>query len=197
MDSYKYLILGGGMVAGYAVQRMLEDGVDPGDIGIVSADSAAPYERPPLSKGLLLGSEEENDIFINPPEKYGSNGVALQLETHVASVDTGRRKLQSDGGEFGYEKLLVATGAFVRTFDVPGADLDGILYLRSLDDSRRIQRVIEPVKTAVVVGAGFIGIIYTMIAWWGAWDFTIIASKGSASRMRVSASSLCRPLTNQ
>jgi NADPH-dependent 2,4-dienoyl-CoA reductase/sulfur reductase-like enzyme len=145
------------MVAGYAVQQMLEDGVPPGDIGIVSADNAAPYERPPLSKGLLLGSEEEKDIFINPPEKYGPSGVGLHLETHVSTVDLDNRRLQSDKGDFGYENLLVATGALVRTFDVPGADLDGILYLRSLDDSKRIQDVIGPVRKAVVIGAGFIG----------------------------------------
>ena len=157
MESYRYLILGGGMVAGYAVQQMLEDGVSPGDIGIISADNAAPYERPPLSKGLLLGSEKEKDIFINPPEKYGSSGVGLHLECRVSAVDTGKRTITSDEGEFGYEKLLVATGALARKLSVPGGDLEGILYLRSLDDSRRIQEVIEPVKKAVVIGAGFIG----------------------------------------
>ncbi|HEX5939039.1 MAG TPA: FAD/NAD(P)-binding oxidoreductase [Dehalococcoidia bacterium] len=157
MDSYKHLILGGGMVAGYAVQQMLEDGVAASDIGIVSADNAPPYERPPLSKGLLLGSEEEKDVYINPPEKYGDKGVALHLETMASGVDTKQRRVKTDKGEFGYEKLLIASGAIVRTFGVPGSDLDGILYLRSLDDSKRIQAVIEPAKTAVVIGAGFIG----------------------------------------
>jgi NADPH-dependent 2,4-dienoyl-CoA reductase/sulfur reductase-like enzyme len=157
MDSYKQLILGGGMVAGYAVQQMLEDGVPASDIGIVSADNAPPYERPPLSKGLLLGSEKEKDVYINPPDKYGDKGVALHLETRASGVDTKQRRVKTDKGDFGYENLLIASGALVRKFEVPGGDLDGILYLRSLDDSRRIQEVIEPVKTAVVIGAGFIG----------------------------------------
>jgi NADPH-dependent 2,4-dienoyl-CoA reductase/sulfur reductase-like enzyme len=157
LDSYKHLILGGGMVAGYAVQQMLEDGVAGTDIAIVSGDNAPPYERPPLSKGLLLGSEEEKDIYINPPETYGDNGVALHLENHASAIDTGSRTVKTDKGEFGYENLLLATGALVRTFDVPGGDLEGIYYLRSLDDSRRIQEVLQPVTRAVVIGAGFIG----------------------------------------
>lgn len=157
MENYKYLILGGGMVAGYAVQQFLEDGVDGKDIGIVSSDSVPPYERPPLSKGFLLGDEEESSVFINEPGSYAKHGIGVHLETVVESIDTSARRLRSEKGEFGYEKLLIATGAHVIRLDLPGADNEGIFYLRSLDDSKRIKEVLQPVKAAVVVGSGFIG----------------------------------------
>ncbi|MEX2237687.1 MAG: FAD/NAD(P)-binding oxidoreductase [Dehalococcoidia bacterium] len=157
MQSYKHLILGGGMVAGYAVQRFLQDGVGGHDIGILSADSAPPYERPPLSKGFLLGKEEESSVYINQPESYAENGVGLHLSTEVASVDLEARTVSTTSGDFAFENLLIATGSAVRKLDVPGADLAGVLYLRSLADSKRLKEAIASAGSVVVVGSGFIG----------------------------------------
>ena len=158
MDSYRYVILGGGMVAGYTAQEMAERGLEAGALAIVSADTALPYERPPLSKGLLTGTNEDGSIFINDEAFYTEHGIAVRLGTAVERVDTATRRLQLRGGdEIEYERLLIATGANPRMLEVPGADLDGVLYLRSLDDSKRIRAYSESRSKAVVIGSGFIG----------------------------------------
>ncbi|MGE0133913.1 MAG: NAD(P)/FAD-dependent oxidoreductase [Dehalococcoidia bacterium] len=158
MDSYRYVILGGGMVAGYAAQEMAAHGLAPGDLAIVSSDSVPPYERPPLSKGLLRGDEDEADVFINNETFYRDRGISLRLSTAVDRLDTdGRRLRLGDGSEIEFGQLVIATGARVRTLDVPGAALEGVCYLRSLDDSKAIRARAERGRRAVVLGGGFIG----------------------------------------
>jgi NADPH-dependent 2,4-dienoyl-CoA reductase/sulfur reductase-like enzyme len=158
MSDFKYLILGGGMVAGYAAKELVARGVKPGELAIVSSDGAPPYERPPLSKDFLAGETEEPQLFINPPSFYEDAGITVRLATVVDRVDSAERTLHTTSGEeFGYEKLLIATGAHARTLDVPGSDLYGVMSLRSLEDSRRLRDTYRRAKRAVVIGAGFIG----------------------------------------
>jgi NADPH-dependent 2,4-dienoyl-CoA reductase/sulfur reductase-like enzyme len=146
------------MVAGYAAKELVERGLKPGELSIISADDAIPYERPPLSKGFLAGKEDEEKIRINPEGFYREHGIDLQLVTQVRGVDAAKRIVAlRSGEEIGFEKLIVATGAAVRTLDVGGAKLSGIHYLRSLDDSKRLRRRADAAKRAVVVGSGFIG----------------------------------------
>src|SRR5262249_36846352 len=133
MKTYRYVILGGGMVAGYAARELAGHGLRPGELAIVSADGVPPYERPPLSKGFLAGSEERAQLFINDADFYRAHGINLRLNTSVAALDLRRRLLQTaTGEEVGYEKLLIATGARVRRLDIPGATLRGVHYLRTL-----------------------------------------------------------------
>src|SRR5437870_2894316 len=137
MSSHEYIILGGGMVAGYAAKELVERGLKPGELAILSEDDAPPYERPPLSKGFLAGTEAEEKIFINDAAFYKNHGIEIRLNTRVESVDLKSKKLHARGGEeYTFKKLLIATGAKVRTLDSPGANLERILYLRSLNDSR-------------------------------------------------------------
>jgi len=158
MTTSKYLILGGGMVAGYAAKEMAGNGLKPGELTIVSSDTAAPYERPPLSKGFLAGKDNEDSIRINAENFYGEHGIGLKLGCEVAGVDAKRRILGlRSGDELGFEKLVIATGAEVRTLHIPGADLEGIHYLRSMEDSKRIRAHAANAWRAVVVGGGFIG----------------------------------------
>jgi NADPH-dependent 2,4-dienoyl-CoA reductase/sulfur reductase-like enzyme len=146
------------MVAGYAAKEFVERGLKPGELAIVSADSALPYERPPLSKGFLRGADPEESVFINPASFYRDRGIDVRLATAVDRVDLAHRRLRlRTGGDCDFEKLLIATGSRVRTLKVPGSDLDGIFYLRSLDDSRRIRDRSTQAKSAVVIGGGFIG----------------------------------------
>jgi len=153
----RYVILGGGMVAGYAAKEMVERGLKPGELSIISADDAIPYERPPLSKGFLAGKEEEEKIRINPEGFYREHGIDLQLVTHVSGVEAAKKTMTlRSGEEIGFEKLIVATGAAARTLEIGGAKLPGIHYLRSLDDSKRLRRRADAAKRAVVVGSGFI-----------------------------------------
>ncbi|HEY7802139.1 MAG TPA: FAD-dependent oxidoreductase [Dehalococcoidia bacterium] len=157
MATAKYVILGGGMVAGYAAKEFAERGAGH-ELLIVSSDDVPPYERPPLSKGFLAGTDDEASVFINPEAWYGEQGITLRPRTIIERVDPGGKCLVvQGGGEITFEKLLIATGAHVRTFNTPGATLDGIFYLRSLDDSKRIKATYSQARNAVVAGSGFIG----------------------------------------
>ncbi len=157
MLSYKYMIVGGGMVAGYAAKALVERGLEAGELVIISADNALPYERPPLSKGFLAGRETEDSILIGAPEFYRKHGIEVRLSTVVERLHPAIKVVRvHPGDEIRFERLLIATGARVRTLDVPGAGLEGVHYLRSLDDSRRIRYESESAKRAVVIGGGFI-----------------------------------------
>ena len=110
MNGSRFTILGGGMVAGYAAKQLVELGLKPGDLAILSADSSVPYERPPLSKGFLAGRDTEEGIRINPEEFYRKKGIDIKLECEVSAVDSQRKRLiLRNGGEFGFERLIVAT----------------------------------------------------------------------------------------
>jgi NAD(P)H-nitrite reductase large subunit len=150
MKKSKYVILGGGMVAGYTAKELVERGLKPGELSIVSADNALPYERPPLSKGFLAGKDTEESITINPEKFYAGHAIELKLSSEATAIDTKRRLLRlSTGEELEFENLVLATGARPRKLDVPGSDLPGVLYLRSLDDSKAIRSRAETAKQAV------------------------------------------------
>src|SRR5881392_3004185 len=122
MKTSKYMILGGGMVAGYAAKEMAERGLKSGDLTIVSSDSGIPYERPPLSKGFLAGKDTEESIRINPADFYGKHGIEVKLRCEIAGVDLQRKVLRQKSGEdLGFEKLIIATGARVKTLNIPGS----------------------------------------------------------------------------
>jgi len=157
MSSSKYLILGGGMVAGYAAKQLVEGGLKPGELTILSADSSIPYERPPLSKNFLAGKDTEASVLINADDFYQKHGIDIKLNCEADSVDPARKTVHlRSGQEIGFEKLIVATGARVRTLDIPGHDLAGVHYLRTLEDSKRIREKAASAKRAVVIGGGFI-----------------------------------------
>lgn len=158
MDSFRYLILGGGVVAGYAAQAFADADVKPGQVAIISEDSVLPYERPPLSKDYLAGEQQKQEILINDPDFYAENGIQTFLETHITEIDIDDKTLTAeDGRRFGYNKLLIATGSRIRKLDLPGADDEDIYYLRWLDDAKRIRRRYQTVERAIVIGGGFIG----------------------------------------
>ena len=157
MRTYRYVILGGGMVAGYAAKELVERGLGRGELAIVSSDAVPPYERPPLSKGFLAGTEAEESVYINPRPFYDDHGIDLSLATVVTGIDRQRKRLRTHaGGEIGFEKLLIATGAQVRTLDLSGAGLPGIYYLRSLDDAKQIKMATHSARDSAVIGGGFI-----------------------------------------
>jgi NADPH-dependent 2,4-dienoyl-CoA reductase/sulfur reductase-like enzyme len=153
----RFVIFGGGMVAGYAAKELVDGGIQRGELAIISTDHYVPYERPPLSKSFLAGKDTEEAVRINPEEFYSNTGIEMKLDTEVLSVDAARRKLKlKSGDEFGFEKLIVATGARPRMLEIPGANFKHVHYLRSLDDSKAIRTSAESVRHAVVIGSGFI-----------------------------------------
>ena len=158
MQKLKYIILGGGMVAGYAAKELASQGLKSGELAIFSADTALPYERPPLSKGFLSGKDDETNILINGADWYRERGIEVQLNTVIERIDPNKRLLRSNSGEeFECQHLLLATGARARKLDVPGNDLRNVFYLRSLKDSETIRSKSASAKEAVIVGGGFIG----------------------------------------
>ena len=158
MDQAKIVILGGGMVAGYAAKQMVELGLRSGELAVLSADNAVPYERPPLSKGFLAGKDTADAIKINHEDFYKQHGIELRFSCVVSALDIKRKRLiLKAGDEFGFQKLIIATGARPRTLNVPGSQLQNLFYLRSLSDSKRIRDAAQSAKHAVVIGGGFIG----------------------------------------
>jgi len=152
------------MVAGYAAKQLVELGLPKGELAILSADNAVPYERPPLSKSFLAGKDSEDSIKINPDDFYKTQGIDLRLECRVASVDLKRKRLTLEGGdEFGFQELIIATGARPRTLSIPGSKLQNLFYLRTLNDSKAIRNAAEKAKHAVVIGGGFIGMEVTAV----------------------------------
>lgn len=154
---YDYVILGGGVAAGYAA-RAFSETIDPGQLAIISAEPSLPYDRPPLSKGFLLGEKSPEELPINPPEFYQKHGIEVWLNSPVTRVDLDEKELVLQTGErIGFDQLLIATGSSVIHLDVPGADLEGIHTLRRVGDSKAIRQAAMAAERAVVVGGSFIG----------------------------------------
>ncbi len=130
---------------------------NPVSLRLSPHDTSLPYERPPLSKSFLAGKDTEAAILINPGDFYREHEIDARLSCEVDGIDIGRRLLHlRSGKDLGFEKLIIATGARVKTLDVPGGDVPGVYYLRSLEDSKRIRAHAESAKRAVAIGSGFI-----------------------------------------
>jgi 3-phenylpropionate/trans-cinnamate dioxygenase ferredoxin reductase subunit len=150
-------IVGANVGGGRAAEALRQEGFD-GRIVLIGAEPERPYERPPLSKELLWGTAEEERLYLRPEAYYAEQQIELWLGVRATGLDPAARQLQlADGRSLPYDKLLIATGAAPRWLQVPGADLDGILVLRTLADARALRRRIEGARRVVVVGAGFIG----------------------------------------
>ena len=154
----RIVILGGG-AAGIAAARMLrQEGYD-GAVTMLSADGAAPYDRPNLSKDFLAGTAPEDWIPLFPAEFYGENRIDLVLDTRATAIDPAAKRVASaDGSSREFDALLIATGAEPVRLSVPGADLPHVHLLRSLADSRAIIAAAQSARRAVVIGASFIGL---------------------------------------
>ena len=152
------VIVGGG-AAGFAAAETLRREGYAGGVTIVSADEAAPYDRPNLSKDYLAGTAQSEWIPLRSPEWYRDTGVQLSLGKRVAAVLPGERRIRLEGGgSLGYGALLLATGASPVRLDCPGANLPHVHTLRSMRDCDSIIAGASRAKKAVVVGASFIGL---------------------------------------
>jgi NADPH-dependent 2,4-dienoyl-CoA reductase/sulfur reductase-like enzyme len=156
-----YVIAGGGLAAAKAAETLRDEGFD-GDIVLVGSEPERPYERPPLSKGYLLGSDSRDSVYVHPAGWYAEHGVDLREGVTVTAIDRGTSTVTISGpagdGELSYDKLLLATGASPRRLDFPGSDREEVLYLRMLGDSDRLRSAFQPGVRVVVAGAGWIGL---------------------------------------
>jgi len=153
-----YVIIGASLAGAKAAEALRTAGFD-GPITMIGEESERPYERPPLSKGYLLGQSEREAIYVHPPEWYADSGVDLRLGIAATSINPAAHEVSlANGSTIGYAKLLIATGSTPRRLQLPGADLDGVLYLRRVGDSDQIKKAIAGASRVAVIGAGWIGL---------------------------------------
>jgi 3-phenylpropionate/trans-cinnamate dioxygenase ferredoxin reductase subunit len=168
-----FAIVGAGLAGAKAAEALRADGFD-GRIVLLGAEPHRPYERPPLSKGYLQGSAERDTVYVHPQTWYAEHQVELRLGTVVTALDRRDHELVTgDGSRLRYDKLLLATGATPRRLPVLGSDLDGVHYLRSLDDSDHLKAALRPGKV-VVIGAGWIGLETAAAARGAGADVTVL-----------------------
>ena len=161
---WTYLIVGASLGGAKAAEALRAAGYD-GRVVLLGAESELPYERPPLSKGYLQGKAERETIYVHPREWYDDADIDLRLGVTVTGIDRAAHEVVlTDGSRIGYTKLLLTTGSSPRQLQLPGADLDGVLYLRSAGDSDRIKALLARAGRIAVIGAGWIGLEVTAAA---------------------------------
>jgi 3-phenylpropionate/trans-cinnamate dioxygenase ferredoxin reductase component len=152
-----FVIVGAALAGAKAAETLREEGFD-GQVVLLGAEPHRPYERPPLSKDYLRGEAERDAAFVHEEGFYAEKDIDLRTSSPVESVDADAREVELASGErIGYSKLLLATGAEPRLLPLPGADLDGVHYLRTFEESDTLREAIEKGGHAVVIGAGWIG----------------------------------------
>ncbi|HWK45718.1 MAG TPA: FAD-dependent oxidoreductase [Stellaceae bacterium] len=152
------VIIGAGQAGGRAAEALRAVDADCA-ITLVGVETHPPYERPPLSKGVLTGAQPVATTYLNPTEFYAANRIVLRLGVTATEIDrAGRRVHLDDGGVLGYDALLLTTGARARRLAIPGADGADIHHLRDIDDCLALSRTLGPGRRLAVIGAGFIGL---------------------------------------
>jgi 3-phenylpropionate/trans-cinnamate dioxygenase ferredoxin reductase subunit len=152
-----FVIVGASLTGAKAAETLREEGFD-GRIVLVGAEAERPYERPPLSKDYLRGEAEREKVYVHPEGYYAEHDIELRLGRAAVSLNTAAGELALDDGErLRYDRLLLATGAEPRRLTIPGAGLDGVLYLRSVAECDDLRERLDAGGSVVVIGAGWIG----------------------------------------
>src|SRR5215218_5782208 len=156
-DRPTFAIVGAGLAGAKAAETLREEGFD-GRLVLLGAEPERPYERPPLSKEYLRGEAEREQAYVHRTSFYAEQEVELRVSELAVDLDPGRKELTLDGDErLAYDGLLLTTGAIPRRLGIPGSELAGIHYLRTLDDSDALRARLDAGGRLVVVGAGWIG----------------------------------------
>jgi len=149
----------GASLAGAKAAEGLRDNGFTDRIVLIGEETDRPYERPPLSKAYLLGTQPREKAYVHEAQWYPEHDVDLLLGVRATDLDAGRHTLTLDGYEpLAYDKLLLATGSRVRRLDVPGTELSGVRYLRTLPESDALLEHLRSAANVVVIGAGWIGL---------------------------------------
>ena len=151
------VLVGGGLATGTAVRELRNQGY-VGDLVVIAGESHAPYERPPLSKGYLLGNEPAEKALVNVESWYAEHDVDLRTGVTVESVDPDSRTLRAGGDELEWSGLLLATGAMPRHLALADDSGAPVHYLRTLDDSTELKARLEPGARIGIIGGGWIGL---------------------------------------
>ena len=191
----RIVLVGGGLAAAKTAQSLRKRGHD-GTITLLSAEAHRPYERPGLSKGYLTGASPREELFVHGADWYAANGVDLRTGTTVVALDRDRQEVRAaDGERFGYDAVLLATGAVPRRLRVPGADLAGVLHLRTLDDSEALRARFAAGGPVVVVGGGWIGLETAAAARNAGCEVTVVEA-AAQPLLRVLGSRVASALTD-
>ncbi len=170
MSESTFVIVGAGLAGAKAAEALRERGFE-GRLVLIGDEPHRPYERPPLSKGYLMGSAERDSVFVHDAGWYAEHDVELRTDTRVTALDRAAHEVVlADGSRIGYAKLLLATGSRPRPFP----DADGALYLRRLDDSDRLREVLAAGGRLVLVGGGWIGLEAAAAARQAGLDVTVV-----------------------
>ena len=151
------VIVGGGLAGAKAVEELREQGYD-GSLTLLGAEPHLPYERPPLSKSVLLGEKEPDSTKVHDAAWYADHDVDLRTSATVTGVDVARQVVTTGDGEVGYDKLLLATGSEPRRFAAADDSGARVAYLRTLDDCAALRAALQEQPRVVIVGAGWIGL---------------------------------------
>ena len=146
-----YLIVGASLTGAKAAETLRSEGFG-GPVILLGTETERPYERPPLSKGYLLGKEDKTVIYVHGEAWYADHDVDLRLGVTVTAVDpAGRTVTTADGETVGYDRLLLTTGASPRQLTIPGAEREGVMYLRTVGDSERLAAAFAPARLAPTI----------------------------------------------
>lgn len=152
------VIIGAGHAAGQAAASLRQAKFE-GSITIIGDEAHVPYQRPPLSKQYLAGTQVADKVYLRAEKFYGDKDIQLMLDTRATQIDPGTKTINLDNGEtIAYEKLLISTGSRPRKLSIEGSDLSGIHYLRTMDDVDGIRADVKPGANLVIVGGGYIGL---------------------------------------
>jgi len=152
-----FVIVGASLAGAKAAETLRAEGFD-GRVVLIGEEAERPYERPMLSKEYLRGDKPAEKLYVHEEGFYGENDIELLTGTRVASLDAGAHEITlQDGSRMPYSRLLLATGATPRRIPVPGAELQGVRYLRRMSDSDALRAAIKAASRVVVIGAGWIG----------------------------------------
>jgi 3-phenylpropionate/trans-cinnamate dioxygenase ferredoxin reductase component len=158
MSSDSVVIIGAGHAGGTAAALLRQWG-HAGPVTLVGEEPIAPYQRPPLSKAWLKGEAGEDDLILKPVSFYAEHDIALRLGVRAVALDRQTRTVTlSDGDDLPYDILIIATGARARKLPIDGADLEGVLELRTAADAERLKAALGPGKRLAVIGGGYIGL---------------------------------------
>ncbi|WP_176695877.1 NAD(P)/FAD-dependent oxidoreductase [Phenylobacterium immobile] len=156
--SSKVVILGAGH-AGGTLAALLRQYKHEGDIVMIGDEPIAPYQRPPLSKAWLKGEADAESLALRPVHYYGDNNITFMPSTKAVSLNRGAKTVTLDNGEVvSYDILVIATGARAMALPVPGADLKGVLSLRTAADAEELKNALKPGKRMAIIGGGYIGL---------------------------------------
>lgn len=154
----KVVILGAGH-AGGAMAAFLRQAGHEGPIVLVGEEPIAPYQRPPLSKAWLKGEADADSLALKEPSWYADNGCDLRLNVRAVSLNRGARTVAlSDGDVIAYDHAVIATGARARKLSIPGADLDGVLELRTAADAEALKAALGEGRRLAIIGGGYVGL---------------------------------------